>query len=158
MKKGTIAFLSTVAGAIAGATVIGKFQSNTIEQKAGKVDKFKTYYNMLNQWLILKQEGKSLEQYFISNGYKSIAIYGMGEMGNRLYEELKEKSVEIKYAIDKKADTTYAEIDVLSVEDDLPLVDAVIVSAVFAFEEIEKDLENLFECPIISLEDIVYDI
>lgn len=31
-----------------------------MEEKIKKIDKFKNYYSMLNQWLILKQQGKQL--------------------------------------------------------------------------------------------------
>ena len=113
---------------------------------------------MLNQWLLLKQEGKSLEKYFAENGYKTIAIYGMGEMGNRLYDELKNSSVvEIKYAIDKNAAGTYSELEVFDPDDEMTEVDAVIVTAIFAFDEIEDELSEKIQCPIISLEDVVYE-
>lgn len=158
MKKGLISLLSLVTGAAAGAVAAGTFQGKTIEQKSQKVDKFKSYYNMLNQWLILKQEGKSLEKYFLDNGYKTIAVYGMGEMGNRLYDELKGSSVEIKYAIDKNAASTYSELEVVDPEDDFTEVDAVIVSAIFAFDEVEELLQKKVDCPVISLEDVVYEV
>lgn len=157
MKKGLIATISTIAGAAAGAAVVGKLQGKTINQKDEKVDKFKSYYNMLNQWLILKQEGKSLESYFIENNYKIIAIYGMGEMGNRLYDELNDSSVQVKYAIDENAASVYSELEVCDLEDPLENVDAVIVSAIFAFEEIEENLQDKFDCPIVSLEDVVFE-
>lgn len=158
MEKGLIATVSTLAGVAAGAALVGKMQGKTIEQKAEKVDKFKSYYNMLNQWLILKQEGKNLETYFKDNGYHTIAIYGMGEMGNRLYDELKDTSIQVKYAIDKDAASTYSELEVLEPEDNLPEADAVVVSAIFAFDEIEDNLADKFTCPIISLEDVVYEV
>lgn len=158
MKKGLISLLSLVTGAAAGAVAAGTFQGKTIEQKSQKVDKFKSYYNMLNQWLILKQEGKSLEKYFLDNGYKTIAVYGMGEMGNRLYDELKGSSVEIKYAIDKNAASTFSELEVVDPEDDFAEVDAVIVSAIFAFDEVEELLQKKVDCPVISLEDVVYEV
>lgn len=158
MKKGTVAVLSTLIGAVAGAAGSGYFGTKEVEKKIAKVDKFKSYYNMLNQWLILKQEGKSLEKYFVDNGYKTVAIYGMGEMGNRLYDELKGSSVTVKYAIDKDAANTYSELDVFDLEDDLEAVDAVVVTAVFAFDEIEEKLTESIDYPIISLEDVVYDV
>lgn len=157
MKKGGIAILSTLIGAAAGAAAVGKVQGKTINQKAEKVDKFKGYYNMLNQWLVLKQEGKSLEKYFTDNGFKTIAIYGMGEMGNRLYDELKGTSVTVKYAVDKNAASTYSELDVIDPNDDYEEVDAIIVSAIFAFDEIEEMLSDKVDFPIVSLEDVVYE-
>lgn len=158
MKKGTVAVLSTIIGAAAGAMGSGYFSGKKVEQKAEKVDKFKGYYNMLNQWLILKQEGKNLSEYFKDNGYKTIAIYGMGEMGNRLYDELKGSDIKIKYAVDKDAASTYSELDVIEKEDDFDTVDVMVVTATFAFAEIEEEISDKVDFPIISLEDVVYEI
>ncbi len=158
MKKGGVAVFSTLIGAAAGFAGSSYLGNKKVEQKAEKVDKFKSYYNMLNQWLILRQEGKTLEKYFLDNGYKTIAIYGMGEMGNRLYDELKGTSVEVKYAIDKNAARTYSELTVIDPDDDYEPVDAVVVSAIFAFDEIEGQLSEKLDCPVVSLEDVVYEI
>ena len=159
MKKGGIAVLSTLLGAGAAAAGIGYLGSRQVQEKTQKVDKFKGYYNMLNQWLILKQEGRNLSEYFEKKSYKTIAIYGMGEMGNRLYDELKNTEIEVKYAVDKNAAGTYSELDVIDPDDsDWGEVDAVIVTATFAFEEIEEMLSEKIDYPVISLEDIVYGI
>ena len=37
-------------------------------------------------------------------------------------------------------------------------VDAVVVTAVYFFDEVEEELEKIFDCPIISLEDIVQEV
>jgi hypothetical protein len=157
MKKGTIAVFSTMIGAVAGAIGSGYLKGKTSNEKLEKVDKFKRYYHMLNQWLMLKQENKSLEKYFIDYGYKKIAIYGMGEMGIRLFDELKETSIEIKYAIDKNGGCSYFDLDVYSLNEEFAEVDAIIVSAIFAFEEIKDDLLKKVDCPIVSLDDIVFE-
>lgn len=158
MRKGCIAVLSTILGAAAGVVTSKVISDKTINEKTGKVDKFKNYYNMLNQWLMIKQEGKSLEKWFIENEYKTVAIYGMGEMGNRLYDELKNTSIEVKYGIDKNAGSTYSDLEVLSIDDCLEEVDVVIVTAIFAFDEIEEEIGDVILTPIISLEDIIYEL
>ncbi len=158
MKKGAIAVLSTLFGAAAGAAGGYYLKGKEVDEKSKKVDKFKGYYNMLNQWLILKQEGKSLTEYFKANNYKVIAIYGMGEMGNRLYDELRESDIEVKYAVDKNAAGTYSELDVIEKEDDFEKVDVIVVTATFAFDEIEAEIADKVDFPIVSLEDVVYEI
>lgn len=158
MKKGTAVVLSTLIGAAAGAVGSGYLSGKKVEQKSEKVDKFKGYYNMLNQWLTLKQEGKNLSEYFKNNEYKTIAIYGMGEMGNRLYDELKDTDIQIKYAVDKDAASTYSELDVIEPDDDFSEVDVMVVTATFAFDEIEGKISNKVDFPIVSLEDVVYEI
>lgn len=158
MKKGTLAVISTIVGAIAGAVGSSYRGTKKIEQKSIKVDKFKAYYNVLNQWLILKQEGKNLSDYFVRNGYHTIAIYGMGEMGNRLYDELKNSEIKVKYAIDKNASNIYAELDIYDMSEELETVDAIVVSAIFTFDEVKESLSEKTASPIISLEDVVYDV
>ncbi|MBQ8165694.1 MAG: hypothetical protein IJZ96_01505 [Lachnospiraceae bacterium] len=158
MKKGTIGILGTLVGAVAAASITKSKTNKTVTQKNEKVDKFKGYYNMLNQWLCLKQEGKNLNEYFDNNGYKTVAIYGMGEMGNRLYDELKDTDIEVKFAIDKNAASTYSELTVFELEDELPTADVMVVTATFAFDEIEDELSDKVDMPIVSLDDVVYEI
>lgn len=158
MGKGTIAVFSTLIGAAAGALGVNYLKEKEVEKKKVKVDKFKGYYNMLNQWLILKQEGKCLCEYFKANNYKVIAIYGMGEMGSRLYDELKNSDITVKYAVDKNAASTYSELEVIEPENEFEEVDAIVVTATFAFDEIETELRDKVDFPIISLEDVVYEI
>lgn len=157
MKKGLIATIAAIVGGAAGSAVTCNFLSKKVKQEEKNVDKFKGYYNVLNKWLSLKQEGKSPEEYFLNNGYKKIAIYGMGELGNRLYDELKNSGVEVKYAIDKNIADTYSGLKVLDLEDRLEEVDVIVVTAIFAFDEIEETLHSKVDFPIISLEDVVWE-
>ena len=128
------------------------------DKSADKANKFKTYYNTLNRWLELKQKGVSLDKWFQKNGYKNAAVYGMGELGNRLYEELKDTEIRVEYAIDKNAYGVSLDIPVYQKEDELPDVDVIVISAVFAFSEISGELEKKCTCPIVSLEDIVFEL
>ncbi|MDF2802136.1 MAG: hypothetical protein K0S61_2039 [Anaerocolumna sp.] len=158
MKKGITVTISAILGAIVGAagtSYLKKHKTNTAPEK---IDKFRGYYNLLNEWLILKQSGKSLESYFIANEYNTIAIYGMGEVGLRLYEELKDSSICIRYAIDKNDTQTYPELDVLEIDDALEEVDVIVVSAIFAFDEIENELKKRVNYPIVSLDEVIYEV
>lgn len=157
MKK-KISVLSIIISTIAGALASGTYFMSKVKKKDEKISKFKNYYNMLNQWLSIKQKDQSLEVYFKDNGYKTIAIYGLGEMGYRLYDELKNSSIQILYAIDQKAEDIYSEIDIVGKEDDFKSVDVIVVSATFAYEEIKKELEQKTDITIISLEDVIFSI
>lgn len=158
MKKVLKTMVSTIVGAVAGAIAVFKVQEGFLVKKDEKINKFKAYYNVLNQWLIVKQNGKNLYQYFEKNSYKTVAIYGMGELGNRLYDELKDTDIEVKYVVDQNADTTYSEVEVLGKEDALEEVDVMVVTAIFAYDKIERDMRKKISAPIISLNDVVYDL
>ena len=155
MKKGLFALAGAVTGALGGIFAVNKLQKKVIDEKIAKADKFKGYYNILNQWLRLKQESKSLEKYFVDNNYKTIAIYGMGELGNRLFMELKDTNIKVRYAVDQNADETYSDLEIISKEDNFLEVDAIIVTAIFAFDEIEEELAEKTDYKILSLEEVI---
>lgn len=157
MKKVVGFILSLLLGMGVGAAIITVKKDKAIEAEKKKTDKFKTYYNMLNQWLILNYGNKRIEKYFQDNNYRTIAIYGLGEMGNRLYEDLKSTTIEVQYGIDENSNK-FAELKIVSPEDEFEKVDAIIVSAIFAFEDIKNKLEQKTNIPIISLEEIIFSI
>ena len=135
----------------------GKDRKNKQEMKHQQEfsKKIVSYYALLNQWLKIKQQGKSLTEYFHKNDIQSIAIYGYKELGERLYDELKGSDIEIKYIIDKNIDYIRAEIDVYSPDESLPQVDAIVVTATYYYDEIEDELNDMGDFLIISLEDVV---
>jgi len=158
MNKAIISVLSAAVGAAAGAAAVGKKVTGEKVKVKQMSDKHLALFLMMNQWVKVKQEGKNLAEYFEKNGYKNIAVYGMSYAGETLLDELKNSDVCVKYAIDKRADRIYADVDVITLEDDLQEVDAVVVTAITFFDEISEMLEEKFDCPIISLEDVLYEV
>lgn len=158
MKKGIISALSALAGVAVGAGAVAKTIGDSTQKAQTMSDKHLALFLMMNQWVAVKQEGKNLADYFEKNNYRSIAIYGMSYAGERLLEELKNSSIEVKYGIDKNASGIYSDIELVTVDDKLEEVDAVVVTPIFFFDEIEKELSDKINCPIISLEDILYEV
>ncbi len=129
---------------------------NNLEDYKKKTNKFKGYYNILNQWLIIRNQGKSIEDYFKENNYMTVAIYGMGGIGQRVYEELEKTDVDVKYVIDKSL--INSRLKVFDINDELPYVDVIIVTPIFAFDDIEKELSKKVSYPIVSIEELIYEI
>lgn len=121
-------------------------------------EKYLALFLMMNQWVKVKQEGKCLVEFFEKKGYKRIAIYGMSYAGETLANELKNTDVEVVYGIDKNVDSVYSNVDIVSLEDNLKPVDAIVVTAITFFNEIEEQLAQKVKCPILSLEDILYEV
>ena len=158
MKKGIISILSALTGATIGAGAMGTIKRKEIKKTKSMSDKHFALFLMMNQWVKVKQEGKNLSSYFEKNGYKKIAIYGMSYVGETLVDELKGTEVQVVYGIDKNADSLYAVVDVITIEDTLEEVDAIVVTAITYFGEIKEQLRAKVDCPIISLEDILCEV
>ncbi|MDE7204189.1 MAG: hypothetical protein K2O91_20380 [Lachnospiraceae bacterium] len=158
MKKGVVAALFAVGGAALGAAGVGKTLKKKVDYKSKMSEKHLALYLLMNQWVKVKQENKSIADYLEENGYKEIAIYGMNYVGETLLDELTNSNVKVKYAIDKNANSIYSDVDVVTPDDELTEVDAVIVTAITFFDEIEENLSEKMDCPILSMEDILYEV
>ena len=73
-------------------------------------------------------------------------------------EELRDTGIEVVYGIDKKAGSIYSEVNIVTMDDILEDVDAIVVTAITFYDEIEEKLSDKMDCPIISLEDILYEV
>ena len=153
-SKVAIGFVMAVFSAVLSAVPFERMLFDS--SNAQNSNKYWSTVLMLNQWVRLKNQNKSLSEYFVEKGYKKIAIYGMAHTGLVFQEEMDDSEIEILYGIDRNADSIYSDIKVKKPSEDLDAVDAIVVTPVYYFESIKKDLENKVHCPIISLEEVVY--
>lgn len=130
----------------------------TLEAERQKLSKSSDYYAILYYWLQIKQKGKSLVTYFEREHYQTVAIYGMKELGECLYEELLESKILVKYAIDKSADQIYSPIKVIEPNDVWEEVDVIVVTAAFYYEQIKEEIEQKSNAKIVNIRDIVFSI
>lgn len=121
-------------------------------------DKHEALFMLMNQWVKVKQAGKGIAGYLEHKDYKKIAIYGMGYAGETLVRELYNSNIQIEYGIDREADNINAEFKVVKPDAQLEKADVLIVTSITFFDEIVTDLCGKIDCPIISLEDILYEV
>lgn len=158
MKKIGLSLLSFISGYVT-AIYTNRKKSHSVEQSLmHSEDRLNEYYMLLNCWLKLKQNQISLQSFFIQNDYKKIAIYGLGELGQRLYDELVDTEIHIAYAVDQNVENQSLNIEIYKTEDDLPHVDVIVITPVFAFEAIEKKLNAAGHHNIISLDEVIYSL
>lgn len=123
-----------------------------------RIERMSANYNVLKKWFELKQQGKQITDFFHDNHYKKIIIYGMSDLGIYLTRELSGSDVEVVCGIDRRAGELETGIRTLTMEDDLPDTDAIIITAVYFFDQIEEELRKKTDCPILSMEDVVFTI
>lgn len=161
MKKGTAALLSAIAGGVVGVCggAVNVYRREhkklNMEEKTNRKDD--AILKMYQHWMERKQKGESLADYFRKKGYKKVAIYGMHYLGESLFSELEGSDIEVVYAIDQHPELRYTELPLYKPEDDIPKADVIVVTAFFFFEEIEEILADKVNCPIVSIEDIIYE-
>lgn len=148
-----------IIGAVLGVGVpvyyaIG-WQQKCIDRWREETKKQRAMFLLMSQWTNLKQEGRNLEEYFIHNEYKKIAIYGMGVIGQQLVKELRDSNIEVAYGIDRSGELEFENLNVQTMEDDLENVDLIVVTVIKGFDAIQEDLRKKVDCPIIGIEDVL---
>lgn len=153
-----VAGIAYIVGFCMGCSWIFKRNLEFVKKQCKRGDKFYRMFYILNLWLTHKEDGKEIVTYFEKMNYHRIAIYGVGYLGKHLIKELKGTEITIDYVIDKKEKELTNDIDIYKPEDALPETDVIVVTALIEFEEIADQLERKVDCPIISLEDIIFEI
>ena len=158
MNKKNLVIWPVLVGIIVFVSTVNKKLKNDIKRVQEISDKHFLLFIMMNQWVKIKQEGKNLATYLQSKEYKNIAIYGMSYVGETLVKELRNTDVHVLYGIDKNARTICTDIDVVTVDEKFAPVDVILVTAISFFDEIREELSKKVKCPVISLEDVLYEI
>lgn len=150
----------TAVSAVAAGVYGQKRQKKERAALISANNKLSDNYQLLNHWLEIKNEGKSLAGYFLDMGYRRIAVYGMAELANRLTEDLAGSGIEIVYGIDRDAGCSISRIaEVYSPQESvLPEADVVVVTPYYALEAIKKDLSGKVDCPVVSIEEVVWSV
>ncbi len=114
--------------------------------------------SILNRWLSLCRRGVRIEEFFNKYHYKKIAIYGMGILGRQLNEELLDSKIQVSYFLDKFKTSDEGLLKRFSLDDKLPDVDCIIVTALLEFDSIYDLIKKKNNVPIINIGEIFDDL
>ena len=101
-------------------------------------------------------DNNCIYSYLKSRDYNSIIVYGLHYAGELVVNSLKGTDIKVVCGIDKNAKNIVNGLLIIHPNEDFPKADAIVVTAVTAFIEIDEFLYEKVDCPIISLEDIIY--
>lgn len=160
MRK--VSYLATIVSGLLGGAIgfwgSSRLSGGVIKKNEARVGKFVGYFNVLDEWMTIKEEGKSLASYFEKNGYSQIAIYGLGKIGNHFLREMEGSDIRILYAIDAKGDQLNSNIPVYIPEDEIPEADVIVVTVTFDYNNIKENLKQRTDIQIISINDVVHEL
>ena len=123
-------------------------------------------FHVAMRWLKLQQQGKTLSNHLLSNGVKSIALYGITDFANAIIDELKCTSDfhMIKAVSDKKvargSEFDYCGIKCVAPDELRVCIDEdtlVIVTPMGWQSEIKKELEELGITKTVLIQELIYE-
>lgn len=162
-EKNRYAFLDATKTAL---EEYGKFVNEYVEKMnstsknfailQSRCEKFEMYMNYFDTWMSLHEKNISLALWFKKRNIKRIIVYGYGNMGRHLVSDLRDSNVEVVGLIDRQKDKLSSDIKFYSLDDELPICDAVVVSAFYFYDEIHLNLSKNLN--VLSLKNIINDL
>lgn len=119
------------------------------------IERYRSYWTIMDKWLSIKEENKGLDLYFKKNNMQNIAIYGMGMLAKHFIKELENTQINIVFGIDRFMGKRSGSIPVYQIGDELPNVDTIIVTATYDFYNIYNKLSDKGIDKIISLDEVL---
>lgn len=115
-----------------------------------KIEKHESYRKIEEKFQIINQKKEKIKAIIEKNELKKIAIYGYGILGKKLDVFCREVNLEVLYAIDKNI-KSLSEIEIKSMDEKWPVVDFIVVTAIYEYENIKETLNRKTDIRIISL-------
>lgn len=109
------------------------------------------------RWLEIRQKGHSLGEYFKQYNIHEIAIYGIGPLGVRLYDELEGTEITVKYLIDKNHYNIDQMFEFVPADGEPIDVDAIVVTVLSEQEQIINRLKSEGYDVVVGLRDVLND-
>lgn len=111
--------------------------------------------SILLDWLQLKISGKSICAALYSKDIRSVAIYGMGAIGELLYYELEIDDIRVLYGIDRKVKTSATGLSIYAPDSSNPPVDGVIVTSFHGVDQTIKELKRIGHKNVITISELI---
>lgn len=131
------------------------YEDQSIDDRQIKSEKA---FGLAIKWLEIKQKGHNLEEYFIRNHIQSVAIYGMAALGRRLYDELENSAITIKYLLDRNPNGMEKILQFTSVDKEKLEVDTIVVTVAGAEKEVVNEIQAMGYEKVIGLSDILNEL
>lgn len=158
MKKIFGLIITFVSGCICGAYAVGTKLAKMQEKDNKKIIRENSLASLFNDWVYLNNKETSIGKWLSNKGYKNVAIYGMGQVGHRLKEDLENSGIKVPYGIDRDTGLYLEDFMIYSPNDELPDAEHIIVTALQSFDEVKALLQTKTNCNIEFIRDIVDDI
>lgn len=109
-------------------------------------------------WLQLKQKKKSIYRYLDKLGIKKVAVYGIGNVGRHLLEELLDSDIIVTCVIDNNVSGVINGIKIQKPKEKLENTDIIICTVIGRYDAIKNAIQEWTDIRTISLEHIISEL
>lgn len=138
---------------------INDIEKNKLKDIVDKIiNKHELYHNFEIKREKLYKQGKSIADSLKKRNIEEVAVYGYGVIGKRFVSELVKNKIKVAYIVDQ--DTSYSDLNIpiYSLKEKFPYTEVLIVTPLFAYEEILQKIKNQRINQIISIGEFIEEV
>lgn len=126
--------------------------SQAFDKTIYKYMQYKDIYDALEN---MKKDGRSIANFFVQKKVSKAAVYGYGALGQKVISDLERYGIKISYVVDLEKDKFNTEYKVYTPFDVLPETEYMIVTPVFAEQEIIDKMKAKNIHKIVTMKEIL---
>jgi LmbE family N-acetylglucosaminyl deacetylase len=134
-------------------------EDDMVEKIAGRevtITKYTQFIHLFTDWIKSYQNKKYIADWFHEN---NVTIYGYAHIGQLLYRELRSADINVEEILDKRELKAEAqECRIVKPQDGNKAVECVVITAIYYYDEIKKELLESGYNNILSIKDIIEEI
>lgn len=122
-------------------------------------DFFIQLYELMERPELLASLKESLARYFKMNGYRNVAVYGVGKLGTLILRNIDASQLSSLCIMDESASACFGGIEKISVEElaGRNEIDMVLVTPLLDYPQIEAEICSRCSIPVISAKELIFD-
>ncbi len=164
-EKYGLAFLEAVACAKKEYKIVAEGISLVLHggdegkiQMMSKCNRYESYWRCFRKWIELYQNGVSISRLFAENDISEIVIYGLGMVGKMLVKDIEEENIiKIVFGIDQREKGDEFSFKTYLLDDSPKYEGTVVVTALYDFDEIKKQLLNRGYAKVVSISTLLFN-
>lgn len=125
----------------------------------GERDFFIQLYELMEKPELFVSLKENLARYFKINGYRNIAVYGVGKLGTLILRNIDIVQLESIYIIDENNAASFGNIEKITVGElvSRKKIDMVLVTPLLDYLQIEAQICSMCEIPVVSAKELMCD-
>lgn len=131
---------------------------NIHKKRLTNLDKFRKLFYILKDLTMVEESDNRIGTYLEKKNIREIAVYGIGYLGKYLLKILEKSRVKIRYIIDQNAAYLDADYPIVTLEDELEEVDAVIITLVQEEGEVAEQLKEKLKTKVFVIRELVSEL
>lgn len=122
-------------------------------------DFFIQLYELMEKPELFINLRENMTRYFYTNGYRNIAVYGVGRMGRLILRNIDATKLESICTIDENKAACFGNLETIGIRDlaDRKEIDMVLVTPLLDYPQIEAQICSVCEIPVISAKELMCD-